>query len=127
MTNKLYIGNISYDASQEDLSALFSEVGLVSAIRVIIDRESGRSRGFGFVEMANRIQSKEVIDRFNGYNLLGRTLVVRFAHDNRELNRRARRAGIDHYPYIQKPIEERIQKMQERFDPWRYSVSHSLE
>lgn len=90
MTAKLYIGNIAYNVCGEDLSNLFSEAGTVLASRVVLDRVTGKSRGFGFVEMANANQAETAISRFNGYTLSGRTLLVYLAHDNRELSRRAR-------------------------------------
>jgi RNA recognition motif-containing protein len=92
VTAKLYVGNVSYDASGEDLSVLFAEAGTVLASRVIVDRVTGKSRGFGFVEMANEVEAEAAIGRFNGYRLLGRALLVHLAHDNRELSRRAREA-----------------------------------
>ncbi|KAF0248358.1 MAG: RNA-binding region RNP-1 [bacterium] len=92
MTAKLYIGNIAYNACGEDLSTLFAEAGTVVASRVIIDRITGKSRGFGFVEMGSQSEAESAISKFNGYSLLGRTLLVYLAHDNRELSRRAREA-----------------------------------
>jgi len=92
MTAKLYIGNIAYNACGEDLSSLFAEAGTVVASRVIIDRVTGKSRGFGFVEMGSQSEAESAISKFNGYSLLGRTLLVYLAHDNRELSRRAREA-----------------------------------
>lgn len=90
MTAKLYIGNIAYNVCGEDLSNLFSEAGTVLASRIVLDRVTGKSRGFGFVEMANANQAEVAISRFNGHTLSGRTLLVYLAHDNRELSRRAR-------------------------------------
>jgi cold-inducible RNA-binding protein len=89
---KLYVGNVSYDAKGEDLSLLFAEVGTVVASRVIVDRVTGKSRGFGFVEMSTEIEAEAAIGRFNGHRLFGRALLVHLAHDNRELSRRAREA-----------------------------------
>lgn len=92
MTTKLYVGNIAYNVSGDDLSTLFAEAGKVMASRVIIDRITGKSRGFGFVEMTNQAEAEKAISIFNGYSLLGRTLLVYLAHDNRELSRQAREA-----------------------------------
>lgn len=92
MTAKLYVGNVSYDASGEDLTALFAECGTVLASRIIVDRVTGKSRGFGFVEMASETDAEAAINKFNGHRLFGRTLLVHLAHDNRELSRRAREA-----------------------------------
>jgi RNA recognition motif-containing protein len=92
MIAKLYIGNIAYNACGEDLSTLFAEVGTVLASRIVLDRATGKSRGFGFIEMSNQNEAEQAINRFNGYQLLGRPLLVYLAHDNRELSRRAREA-----------------------------------
>lgn len=90
MTAKLYIGNIAYNICEEDLCILFAEVGKVVASRVIADRVTGRSRGFGFVEMGSQSEAEDAISKFNGYSLLGRTLLVYLAHDDKELSRRVR-------------------------------------
>ncbi|MBI4851819.1 MAG: hypothetical protein HY819_08495 [Acidobacteria bacterium] len=92
MTAKLYIGNIAYGACKEDLSTLFAGAGTVVASRVIVDRTTGKSRGFGFVEMGSQSEAENAISQFNGYSFLGRNLLVYLAHDNRELSRRAREA-----------------------------------
>lgn len=92
MTAKLYIGNIAYGVCKEDLSKLFATAGTVVASRVILDRLTGKSRGFGFVEMSNENEAETAINQFNGYSLLGRSLLVYLAHDDRELSRRAREA-----------------------------------
>lgn len=92
MTAKLYIGNIAYNVCKEDLCALFAEAGTVIASRVILDKTTGKSRGFGFVEMSTQNEAEKVISQFNGYSLLGRNLLVYLAHDDRELSRRAREA-----------------------------------
>jgi RNA recognition motif-containing protein len=89
---KLYVGNVSYDAKGEDLSMLFAECGTVLASRIIVDRVTGKSRGFGFVEMSTENEAEAAIGRFNGHRLFGRALLVHLAHDNRELSRRAREA-----------------------------------
>lgn len=92
MTAKLYIGNIAYNACKEDLCALFAEAGTVIASRVIFDKITGKSRGFGFVEMSTQGEAEKAISQLNGYSFLGRNLLVYLAHDDRELSRRAREA-----------------------------------
>lgn len=72
---KLYVGNLSFDTTENDLSALFEEVGEVESVRIITDRETGRSRGFGFVEMDDEAGTK-AISQLNGTELAGRALTV---------------------------------------------------
>ncbi len=76
MTVKLYIGNIAFAATKEELTHLFSQVGNVISSRIICDRETGKSRGFGFIEMAQDSEAKAAIEQFNGFILHGRHLVV---------------------------------------------------
>jgi cold-inducible RNA-binding protein len=84
MSTKLYIGNLSYNANEEQLRTLFSEIGEISDVAVIMDRDTGRSRGFGFVEMASDEAAQEAISRFNGYMLDGRELTVNVARAREE-------------------------------------------
>ncbi len=140
MTAKLYVGNVSYDASGEDLTTLFGEVGTVLASRVIVDRVTGKSRGFGFVEMASETEAEAAISKFNGHRLLGRTLLVHLAHDNRELSRRAREAKarqqredhmrqpmIHHQPMsMEMRPELRAQDLRERMERMRRPMRHGL-
>ena len=79
MNNKLYVGNLSFRVSSEDLQSLFGEVGSVESARVIEDRETGRSRGFGFVEMATADEAANAIDKFNGMDYEGRNMAVKEA------------------------------------------------
>lgn len=72
----IYIGNLPFTMDDDGLRDLFSQVGEVVSARVIQDRETNRSRGFGFVEMRSAEDAKNAIQRFNGYNLEGRTLTV---------------------------------------------------
>lgn len=75
MTKKLYVGNLPFQTTEDDLSDLFAEVGNVESVRIITDRETGRSRGFGFVEMADE-DAEKAISQFNGTDLNGRPLTV---------------------------------------------------
>lgn len=72
----LYVGNLSYDLSESDLSRAFGEYGEVESVRLITDRESGRPRGFGFVEMSDKQGGLKAIDGLNNQELDGRRLVV---------------------------------------------------
>ena len=76
MGMKLYVGNLSFDASETDLQELFAQAGQVESARIITDMYTGKSRGFGFVEMANRDEGQKAIDQFNGKDLKGRPIVV---------------------------------------------------
>jgi cold-inducible RNA-binding protein len=73
---KLYVGNLSFNTSNQDLVELFKEAGPVTSANVIEDRETGRSRGFGFVEMENDADGQNAIEQFNGRDVDGRSLKV---------------------------------------------------
>lgn len=83
MGNRLYVGNLSYDLNTEDLRAAFQNVGQVVDAKVLIDRESGRSRGFGFVTMGSDEDAKKAIREMDGFVLGGRSLRVNEAEDRR--------------------------------------------
>jgi len=72
----IYVGNLSYETGENDITALFSNIGEVESTRIITDRDTGRSKGFGFVEMTNSEQAKSAIDKLNGTELDGRSLTV---------------------------------------------------
>lgn len=84
MNKKLYVGNLSYDTKQAQLETLFSEVGEVIEAVVLEDRYTGRSRGFGFVTMADETAAAAAIEQLNGKELDGRALKVAEAHPRRE-------------------------------------------
>src|SRR5205085_12702250 len=73
---KLYVGNLSFQTSSEDLQELFSQAGTVESANVVEDRDTGRSRGFGFVEMATKEEGEAAIQQFNGKEFGGRSLTV---------------------------------------------------
>jgi cold-inducible RNA-binding protein len=76
MSTKLYVGNLSFDTSDHDLEELFSGAGTVESVNIISDRDTGRSRGFGFVEMSSTEEANNAIAEFNGTEFGGRDLVV---------------------------------------------------
>ena len=76
MSMKLYVGNLSFNTSSEDLQQLFSQVGTVESASVVEDRDTGRSRGFGFVEMSSNEEGQKAIEQFNGKEHNGRNLTV---------------------------------------------------
>jgi RNA recognition motif-containing protein len=75
MTKKLYVGNLPFSTTEDELSDMFAEIGNVESVRIITDRETGRSRGFGFVEMADE-DAEKAINHFNGTDMSGRPLTV---------------------------------------------------
>jgi hypothetical protein len=84
MAQKLYVGNLAFSMTSEELGGIFGEHGKVVSAKVITERETGRSRGFGFVEYDNRTAGENAIRELNGKNVGGRPLVVREAEDRRE-------------------------------------------
>lgn len=76
MGNKLYVGNLSFRVTSEDLQEYFGAAGPVESANVVMDRETGRSRGFGFVEMASEDAATAAISQFNGQEYDGRNMVV---------------------------------------------------
>ncbi len=76
MTMKLYVGNLSFETSSNDLQTLFAQAGTVESVSLIEDRETGRSRGFGFVEMSTKEEGAAAIQKFNGKDVAGRALNV---------------------------------------------------
>ena len=76
MSNKLYVGNLSFRVTSEDLQEYFGAAGAVESANVVFDRETGRSRGFGFVEMASEDDANNAIAQFNGQEYDGRNIVV---------------------------------------------------
>ncbi|MBX3084131.1 MAG: RNA-binding protein [Anaerolineae bacterium] len=84
MAKKLYVGNLAYSTTEEQVRDLFSQAGEVDSVALITDRETGRAKGFGFVEMNTEEGSQEAIKRFNGYTLDNRTLTVNEARPREE-------------------------------------------
>jgi cold-inducible RNA-binding protein len=77
--NKLFVGNLSFSITDQDLLGAFSECGTVQSAKVIMDRDSGRSKGFGFVEMSSAEEAQAAIERFNGADANGRAMTVSIA------------------------------------------------
>ncbi|MSU77626.1 MAG: RNA-binding protein [Gemmataceae bacterium] len=84
MGKKLYVGNLTYDVSDSDLSAMFAPHGTVSSAQVIMDRDTGRSKGFGFVEMGSDKEAQTAITSLNGKEVNGRALTVNEARPKTE-------------------------------------------
>ena len=79
----VYVGNLSYDLSEEDLKSAFEEYGEVTSAKIISDRYSGRSKGFGFIEMTSDEEGKAAIEGLTGKELAGRAIVVNEARPKR--------------------------------------------
>ena len=76
MGNKIYVGNLPFSATSESLNEMFSQFGTVDSAKIVMDRETGRSKGFGFVEMSSGDEAAAAIEKLNGSDLGGRSLVV---------------------------------------------------
>ncbi|MCC7460019.1 MAG: RNA-binding protein [Proteobacteria bacterium] len=76
MGNKLYVGNLSFSVDEGSLQTMFAEHGTVQSAKIIMDRDSGRSKGFGFVEMSNASEAQSAIEKMNGQEFDGRALTV---------------------------------------------------
>ena len=94
MGTKLYVGNLSYDTTETQIRELFSQVGEISEIAFITDRETGRPKGFGFVTMATPEGAQEAIKRFNGQTLDNRALTVNEARPREERSGGGNRGGF---------------------------------
>jgi RNA recognition motif-containing protein len=84
MESKLYVGNLSYSTTEDDLQNLFLQAGTVVSVALIKDRDSGRSKGFAFVEMSNQAEAQKAIGMFNGQSLGDRELRVSIAQPREE-------------------------------------------
>jgi RNA recognition motif-containing protein len=76
MGNRLYVANLSYQTSESELEELFQQCGAVSSVQIVLDRETNRSRGFGFITMGTDAEAQAAIERLNGQDLGGRALRV---------------------------------------------------
>ena len=84
MESKLYVGNLSYGVTEDQLRDLFSQAGQIKDVVVITDRETGRSKGFGFVEMSTDAEAQKAIQMFNNQELDGRRMMVNVARPREE-------------------------------------------
>jgi RNA recognition motif-containing protein len=90
MSTKLYVGNLSFETTSNELQTLFAQAGTVESVSLIEDRETGRSRGFGFVEMQTKEEGAAAIQQFNGKDVGGRALKVNEAKPREDRNRGSR-------------------------------------
>jgi len=84
MSKRLFVGSLPYDVTNTQLEELFSQAGKIESAQVITDRDTGRGKGFGFVEMVTDEEAQKAIQMFNGYNLNGRAIVVNEARPREE-------------------------------------------
>lgn len=84
MDTKIYVGNLSYETTEDDLRSLFSNIGTVTSVTLIKDRETGRSKGFAFVEMSSQIEAEQAIKDFNGKAVSNREIKVNKARPLKE-------------------------------------------
>jgi RNA recognition motif-containing protein len=84
METKLYVGNLPYNTTEDDLRNLFAQAGAVASVALIKDRDTGQSKGFAFVEMSNQGEAEKAIQTFNGYMLSNRPLKVNMARPREE-------------------------------------------
>ncbi len=90
MGNKIYVGNLPFSATSESLNEMFSKFGTVDSAKIVMDRDTGRSKGFGFVEMSTGDEAAQAIEKLNGSDLGGRSLVV---NEARPMEPRENRGG----------------------------------
>ncbi len=79
MKNKLYVGNLSFSTQEDTLNGLFSEIGAVESVKIITDRDTGRSKGFGFIEMESEEDAAKAVEQIDGKELEGRQIKVNIA------------------------------------------------
>jgi RNA recognition motif-containing protein len=84
MNNKLHVGNLPFTCTEDDLREPFSECGTVESVKIITDRETGKSKGFAFVEMSSEAEAADVITNFNGATLDGRQMKISLARPKDE-------------------------------------------
>ena len=95
MSMKLYVGNLAFQTSSNELQELFAQAGTVESANVVEDRDTGRSRGFGFVEMSSKEEGQAAITQFNGKEVNGRALTVNEAKPRKDRgNRNGGRGGF---------------------------------
>lgn len=97
--SKLYVGNLPFASTAQDLEALFGQVGTVSVVEIIFDKFTGRSRGFAFVTMGSGEEAEKAVEKFHGYELEGRALAVNIARPREERPRSFGGGGGDRGGY----------------------------
>ena len=93
MAKKIYVGNLSFQITETDLSNLFGEIGQVESVQIITDRDTGRSKGFGFVQMVDDSAAEKAIAQLNGQEMGGRKLTVNEARPMEKRDSRERGGG----------------------------------
>ena len=91
---KLYVGNMSFDTNESDVRKAFEAHGQVDSVTIIMDRDTGRPKGFGFVEMSNEAEAKKAIESLNGKDFMGRTINVNEARPRADGPRRGVNSGF---------------------------------
>ncbi len=104
MENKLYVGNLSYDVTEDDLRDLFAPAGSIKSVTVIKDRDTGRSKGFAFVEMETPAEAQKAISLFNGKEMQERALTVNIARPKED---RPKTGGFDNRRSSDRPGMDR--------------------
>ena len=99
MSRKVFVGGLSWNTKEHGLEMVFSEIGEVSSVKIITDRETGRSRGFGFVEFTSEDDANTAVERLDGIELDGRTLKVSIAQERAPRNDRFENRGGDRGGY----------------------------
>jgi len=97
MDNKLYVGNLPFDTTEEDLRALFAQAGTVLSVSLIRDRDTKRSRGFAFVELSTQAEAEKAVSLFNNTLLDNRTLKVNLARPKEESGKNRKSGGYKRY------------------------------
>jgi RNA recognition motif-containing protein len=97
MGKKLYVGSISFNATEASLQDLFSTIGEVESVKIITDADTGRSKGFGFVEMSSEEDAKKAIEQLNGTKFMERALIVNEARPQQPRERRGFSGGRGGY------------------------------
>ena len=95
MAKKIYVGNLSFQTTDADLNNMFTEIGQVESVQIVTDRDTGRSKGFGFVEMSDDAAAAKAIERFNGREVNGRALTVNEARPKDSVSRGSGSGGRD--------------------------------
>jgi len=97
MDNKLYIGNLPFDTTEEDLRTMFAQAGTVVSVSLIKDRDTGRSRGFGFVELSTQAEAEKGVSLFNNSLLANRTIKVNIARPKEDKGKFGKHSGSRRY------------------------------